>query len=238
MSQDVLSQKQKAHFAQSQAAFTAWADEHSPDEVEVAIAEINGYVADQEKQLDDQIAYQRDTARQKADKVMRHQQAMLDFCNYHPEFITGPSGDILATRAKLLMRAGGSDPEETPFTVELLEQAFRELVNEQRIDWDPKKGSPWARVEYKNNSEPGHAPEPLTEEEVDAALDSGELSLEELEVMANEQLAAQSQGVQANTEPDRNFALTRVPTHEPNAPVTRERGFAAGLFVPSINIKQ
>lgn len=243
---DVLTPKEKAHFAQNIKAdpgsaaakpFEAWSENHTLEEIQLAMAEINDYIADQERQLDEAAAYQRDTVRQKRDMAKQHLQAQLEFVNYHPEFINGePYATILSTRVCQLMLAGGLDPKETPFTLEMLEQAFRELVNESRIDWNPAKGSPWARVEYKRNSEPGPAaPEPLTEDEIDQQLDSGLLSREELEQAANDQLAAQNNGEVEHVVPERSVVVGRVVRPEPTVPTSRDRGFAADLFVARLN---
>src|SRR5260370_40471636 len=69
-----------------------------------------------------------------------------------------------------------------------------------------------------------------------------EMSMEQLEQLSNEQLASQNnaeevdRAVVAST--DRSFALSRVPRPEPDAPISRDRGFAADLFVPKIHLRQ
>ena len=109
-----------------------------------------------------------------------------------------------------------------------------------RCDEDPSKGSPWARVEYKKNSGPGHEPEPLTEEEIEQKLESGEINLEEVRELADQQLAEQNPETERGVANDNSdIVLGRVAPRPEQGEVTeRQRGFAADLFIPRIHLKQ
>jgi hypothetical protein len=246
VSGNVLTNKQVNLFARSKAAFQTWADEHSPDEIQMAIAEINDAVTKDEAAIDATIEMNRNQYIAKAALVKRGDEIGLQFWRRHPELtMSEPNTRLIIDRFNQILRSKGipDQPGEVynHVTVENFETAYRQLAEEGRIDWNQSIGSPWGHREYKHNNSEPHVPETLTEEELEQKLESGEITMEQLKELADQQLAAQNaeeieHAVVANT--DRSFQLSRVPTPEPNAPISRDRGFAADLFVPSIHLKQ
>lgn len=246
MSNDVLTEKEKAHFAKSQAAFTAWAENHSPDEVEMAIVEINAAVAKDEAAIDETIRMNRNEYIAKQALVKRGDEIGLQFWRRHPELTMSEQNTrLIIERFNQILRSKGIPDQPgdvyNHVTVENFETAYRQLAEEGRIDWNQGIGSPWGHREYKqHNSEP-HVPESLTEEEIERQLDAGKITMEQLKDLADQQLAEQNQNseeiehsVVANS--DRSVTLSRVPSQpEPDAPTERVRGFAADLFLPRIN---
>lgn len=195
-----LSRKECAVFAQSKKAFEEWAEGRTPDAVGEAVREIDEYVRDQERQLNEALDEQRAATLNenlgKQWRKERHLQAQLDFIHVHPEFYVGQTdAEILMQRVEVMLNAQGVPDEQKEATVELLEKAFQDLVAEKRLDYDAEKGTPWART-YSNLEL--NAPESSTVEEIENSEDAYNMSLPDLEKAANKQLAEQNGGPTAD----------------------------------------
>jgi hypothetical protein len=185
-STELLTSKQLDHFARSRAAFESWSADHTPAEVQQAIIEISAYVAKGEAAIDETIRMNRNEYIAKAALQKRGDEIGLQFFRRHPELAqTETNIKLLIERFNLILRANGvpNDPGEVydHMTVENFEDAYRQLAQEGRIDWDQSKGSPFGHVEWKSDRQAASNAD--TEEQMYS------MDLDKLRDAANQQLA-------------------------------------------------
>lgn len=194
----ILSRRECAVFAQSEKAFLEWSEApgRTADEVGEAVRDIDEYVKDQTRQLNEALDEQRAATLNenlgKQWRAQRHLKAQLEFVHVHPEFHVGePDASILMQRVEAMLNAQGVPDEEKEATVELLEKAFQDLVSEKRLDYDETKGTPWART---YNYQELNAPKSQTTEDIENSDDAYNMNLDDLRKAANQQLAEQNGG--------------------------------------------
>jgi len=243
-SEQLLDRKQLRKFTESEDAFREWSEGRTPAEVQQACTEIAAYAREQQQEIDDALAYERNTVQVKKDRQKAHLQAQLDFVEVHPEFICSEeSATLLMSRVQTMLAAQGVPEEERFATLELLEQAWKDLWSEHRVPEyminSKVSNTPWSRFyssEKVAELEANEAGELPTNEQVEQMLDEGSLTMDELRDVCNQKLAAeaeadaQARGEVFQRQTDLEVPLTiRRPAPESGSR-KGERGFAARMY--------
>lgn len=250
----LLSSKQLTQFTLSEKAFVDWSESHTAQEIEQAIVELNDFKVRQDAAIDEQLARQRDEATESATVDMVANQVQAKFVRESPWFPLEPSvrevnAKILWDRVIALAQGEGNDLYPTNFSdagleafgneiYRLLQKAAQQLWNSRSfygIEWGvPHVHTPFSFFEPASDPALEKAPT-YTNEEIEAALDAGQITLEDVKELADEQLAreAAQRGEVAQTETQHAIS-NRRPAPEKSASRDR-RGFAALMFGSSMD---
>jgi hypothetical protein len=256
----LLSSKQLTQFTLSEKAFADWAESHSAQEIEQAIVELNDFKVRQDAAIDEQLARQRDEASVQATINQVVEQAQKKYVAESPWFPLDPAtrevnAKILWDRTLAVAQGEGTVLEPADMSDESLEafgnevfrlmmKAAQQLWNERRfygIAWDqPHTHTPFNLFEpnYDHALDPENMPTP---EEVEAALERGEISLDDVKAIADAQLMreaqaeAESRGEVYRPQADIEVPLSiRQPAPESGSH-KGERGFAALMFGTNVD---
>lgn len=250
----LLSSKQLTQFTLSEKAFADWAESHTTQEIEQAIVELNDFKVRQDAAISEQLQRQVDDASREATIDMVVRQVQEKYVRESAWFPLDPAtrevnAKILWDRTLAVAQGEGtvldpinmSDESLEAFGNEvfrLLTKAAQQLWNEKRfygIDWSAAHThTPFSFFEpaYDHALDPADMP---TAEEVEAALDRGEITLDDVKALADDQLRreAESRGELVQTETQHAIS-NRQPAQE-KASRDRNRGFAALMFGSSID---
>lgn len=256
-SEPLLTNKECRHFAESEVAFRAWseAEGRTAQQVQQAITEINAYVAEQEKEIDEQLARQRDEATEVATIEAVNRQVQEQFVHENPWFPLEPqvrevNAKILWERTLAVAQGEGTDLYPHDMSDEALEafgntimrllrKAAQQLWNERRfygIDFsEPHVHTPFSI--FIPNTDPALEPvQQYTNEQIESALDAGEISMEDLKNMADYQLAKEAEQRGEGVRQDTEMAISnRRPAPEHSAPQNDMPSVAQRMFGTNVD---
>jgi hypothetical protein len=249
-SEQLLDRKALRKFSESEDAFRDWSERHTAVEVQQACTEIAAYQREQAQEIDDALAYERNTVQVQKDRQKAHLQAQLDFVAVHPEFIcSAESAALLMNRVSTMLAAEAIPENERVATLELLEQAWKDLWSEHRVPEyminSEVTNTPWSRFyssEKVAELEANEAGELPTNEEVEKMLDEGKLTMDEFRDICNQKLAAeaeaaaQERGEEFRLPTDTDVAISLRPaTPDSKSRKDDNRGFAAAMYSTNVD---
>ena len=257
----VLTNKQLFAFSQGstgEAMFASWAEDKSPAQVQAAIIELNAFAENQKAQIEQEVV--RASNEHVSGRLLKKKvdEIQLFFCKSHPWYVQNEH-NATALWARMIHNAGFSNAEEFGNQVEAewkgygysdagldkigndllvgLETAAKELWQESRIQIDADMveagHTPWSRF-YASDTEP--VTEFPSVEDVEKALEAGEISLSDVEALANEQLRqeAEARGEGVTRQADDIILSNHRPAPESGSP-KGERGFASLMFGTNVD---